>query len=223
MNLVWVVLSLILVGIIGMPETSAEEFLLSLKVPWGTIDHNTDENPKKQLANGIKYNEIICDADKLVIYKISDGTPNCVKHSHAEKFVYRGWGTFGATSLEITTDKNVYSLEENVTITMKNDGDTTLIFSCEPGFHIYDELNEIVNIPLANIMPPCAAEFPFGPNSELSLIWSQIDEEGKVKSGNYTVVTKSYFPWHNSYLTSLTYDDEYVKRATQTTNFRLQE
>jgi len=104
---------------------------------------------------------------------------------------------------------------------MKNDGDTTLGFSCEPSFHIYDESNKIVEIPLANIMPPCAAEFPFGPNSELTLIWNQIDEEGQVKSGNYTVVTKSYHPWYTSYLISLTYDDEFVERATQTTSFEI--
>jgi len=221
MRLVWVIIPLVLIGIIEIEQSFAEEFSLSLKVPWGTSDYDTDDSPKKQLANGVKYNEIICDDDKLVIYKTSDGMPACVQNKHAEKFVHRGWGTFGEISLEITTDKEVYSLGKNVTITMKNNGDTTLIFNCQPAFFIFDELENHVELPLGTYMPPCDAIFPFGPNSETTLIWRQMDNDVQVKPGNYTVKTKSYHPWYNSYLTSLTYDDEYVERAFQTTSFQI--
>lgn len=206
--------------IYGIHNVSADEYSLSLKIPWDMISNNPD-NPKKQLANGVKYNEILCDTDKSVIYKTSDGIPACVQTKHAEKFVYRGWGIFGETSLEITTDKKVYSLGENVTMIMKNNGETTLIFSCHAIFHILDASNNTVQIPVTNIMPPCASQFPFGPNSETTLIWRQMDKDGQVESGNYTVVTKSFYPWYNSYLTSLTYDDEYFESMFQTTNFRI--
>jgi len=49
-------------------------------------------SPKKQIANGILPENVICYSDLVLVKKLSDNSPACVKPLIAQKLVERGWG-----------------------------------------------------------------------------------------------------------------------------------
>ena len=139
MRLVWAIIPLVFFSIIGIQESFEEDYSYN----FGKMElyRGPDiDSPKVQFENGAERHEIICKSFLYLVYKTSDGSPACVEeYFSAPKLVDRGWATLGETSLVITTDKEVYSLGEDVTITMKNDGETLLTFSGSPDFYIHDE------------------------------------------------------------------------------------
>jgi hypothetical protein len=49
-------------------------------------------SPVKQFKNGIPLPNISCKSGLVLVFKISDGSPACMKPQTAEKLVERGWG-----------------------------------------------------------------------------------------------------------------------------------
>lgn len=50
--------------------------------------------PRKQIANGILPENIICKFGFDLVFKSSNGKPVCIKHSTVEKLAERGWTTY---------------------------------------------------------------------------------------------------------------------------------
>lgn len=50
--------------------------------------------PREQLADGILPHQIICNEGLELIFKKTNGLPNCVKFATAGKLIDRGWGTY---------------------------------------------------------------------------------------------------------------------------------
>jgi len=48
--------------------------------------------PRQQIANGIKYIDIVCSNDFVLLFKWSSNSMACVKPQSAEKLEKRGWG-----------------------------------------------------------------------------------------------------------------------------------
>lgn len=48
--------------------------------------------PKKQLADGIRYNDVMCSEDKVIMLKWTSNDLACVKEKTAIKLEERGWG-----------------------------------------------------------------------------------------------------------------------------------
>ena len=206
MRLVWVVIPLILIGIVGIQESFSEDddlidFVDSTKNPW--FSHHPDvkkPNPKLQLENGVEPTDIVCRYTHLLIYKLSNHYPTCVRHENVNKLIQRGWGTLGESLLVITTDKKQYKIGEHIFISMKNEGESVLSFHGSPKFRILNQTENYIFLPLKNVVPPFDAIIPFSPNSEISLIWNQIDRRvGQVNPGNYTVETKYDSPVMGTY------------------------
>jgi len=95
MRLVWVVIPLVLIGIIGIQESFAQEseFIAS---------------PKHQLESGIAPEDITC-RDNLVLVLRTNGSPVCVKDSTSERF---GWEKIEKPSklaIDVELDPILYS------------------------------------------------------------------------------------------------------------------
>ena len=189
MRLVWVVIPLVLFGIVGVQESFAEDF----SIDRGKYNsHNRDvvfDSPKKQFESGIERHEILCNDRLYLIYKTSGGSPVCVKmYFSAPKLIERGWATLGETLLVITTDKEMYSVGEKITITMQNEGETLLLFSGAPIFHIRDEANNGIDLPLDVIRPPTDNISGFDTLASTVFVWDQTNRIGeKVNPGTYTI------------------------------------
>ncbi len=189
MRWVWLVIPLVLIGIIGIEQSFAEQFSFN----WGK--HNQDnrnvvfDSPKSQLKDGAEPREVICDAYLYLIYKTSDGSPICVKvHYTVPKLIERGFATLGKTSLVITTDKEMYSLGESITITMKNQGDTTLIFSGAPIFSMESQLEKYIDFPLDVVFPPTENIVSFDTLASTTYVWNQTKRNLEiVNASTYTV------------------------------------
>ncbi len=48
--------------------------------------------PRQQIANGIRYLDVVCSNDFVILFKWSGNSPACVKPHSVEKLVERGWG-----------------------------------------------------------------------------------------------------------------------------------
>jgi len=191
MRLVWVVIPLVLIGIVGIEQSFAEQFSIN------SGKHNQDnrnvvfDSPKSQLKDGAEPREVICDAYLYLIYKTSDGSPICVKeHYTVPKLIERGFATLGETLLVITTDKEVYSLGESITITMKNQGDTKLIFSGAPTFSMESQLEKYIDFPLDVVYPPTENIVSFDTLASTTYVWNQTKRNLEtVAPGTYTIYT----------------------------------
>jgi len=204
MRLVWVVIPLVLFGIVGISESFAVDFSYN----WGKFELNRGsdiDSPRVQFENGVERHKILCPNGLYLVYKTSDGSPACVKeYFSAPKLVDRGWATLGETSLMITTDKEVYSLGENVTITMKNNGETLLTFSGNPNFFILNESESFVEIPFGGSAAPLERLSFFDTLASTTLVWDQTITSGNlVKSGIYTVLAKYVGPLPSTDLAQL--------------------
>ncbi len=65
-------------------------------VEWTTkniIYYEAEKTPRKQIANGILPQNVICKEGLQLIFKSKDNSPACVKPQTAAKLVERGWGT----------------------------------------------------------------------------------------------------------------------------------
>jgi hypothetical protein len=202
MRLIWVVIPLVFLGIVGMQESFAEDFSYN----WGKIyfweDTNID-SPKVQVENGVEPREVICKSPLYLVYKTLDGSPACVKeYLSAPKLIDRGWATLGETFLEIITDKEVYSIGENVTITMKNEGETLLIFNSRPDFDILDTSQKWMELPTDTIQLPTDRIATFDTIASTTFVWNQTkvvwDQTTRnleqVEPGIYSVFAKYRYP-----------------------------
>jgi len=202
--LVWITIPLVLFGLIGIQESFEEDYSYN----FGKMELNRGpdiDSPKVQFENGAERHEIICKGFLYLVYKISDGSPACVEeYFSAPKLVDRGWATLGETSLVITTDKEVYSLDENVIITMKNDGETRLTFSGSPDFYIYDESENDIELPLDHIVPPTENLSFFDTFASTTFVWNQTTRGGDpAKPGIYTIFANYMGPLPSNDLSQL--------------------
>jgi len=75
MRLVWVVIPLVLIGIVGVQESFAEEFEFVA-------------SPRHQLESGITPENIQCREDRVLVLR-NNGNPACVKESTSEKLDWK--------------------------------------------------------------------------------------------------------------------------------------
>ena len=57
----------------------------------GTLFKSTLDSPLKQFKTGVQAENIQCNANLVLISKLEDGTPACVKSETVQKLVKRGW------------------------------------------------------------------------------------------------------------------------------------
>ena len=88
MKWIWVVIPLILVGIVGISESFAQELEIIA-------------SPKHQLESGILPDDIQCRDNRILVLR-PNGNPACLTPQTAEKLMERGW-TISLTNVE---DKN---------------------------------------------------------------------------------------------------------------------
>ncbi len=88
MRWIWIVIPLILVGIVGISESFAQELEIIA-------------SPKHQLESGILPDDIQCRDNRILVLR-PNGNPACVSPQTAEKLMERGW----AISLTNVEDKN---------------------------------------------------------------------------------------------------------------------
>jgi len=205
---VWAVIPLLIVSMMGVQESFAEDYSYN----WGKYhlyDKNTIiDSPKVQFENGIEPHEILCNNGLYLIYKTLDGSPVCVKeYFSAPKLIERGWGTLGETLLVITTDKEVYSVGEKITITMKNEGDTSLIFNSSPDFYIRDNAQNHIEMPLDTISPPFDRIVSFDTLASTTFVWNQTDRNLiPVNPGTYSVYSTYMKPLPSNDSTQLSHE-----------------
>ncbi len=147
------------------------------------------ESPKTQLEKGLESRDVICNGSLYLVYKTSDGSPTCVnEYFSAPKLVARGWATLGDTKIIIDTDKDKYLLGEHIKISMKNMGDTRVLFSGSPTFSLSNEFNRGIDFPLDIITPPVERISSFDTLSSTEYVWNQHHRNGEsVKHGTYTI------------------------------------
>ncbi len=208
MRLVWVIIPLVLFGVVGMQQSFAEDY----SYDWGKsqifYDGTIIDSIKVQLENGVEPREIICKNRLYLLYKTSDNSPICVKeYFSAPKLIDRGFATLGETSLLIITDKEVYSSGETITITMKNDGDSLLMFGSAPNFYIRDAFQNSVELPLDTISPPTDRNVGFDTLASTTFVWNQTDRNLiPVKPGIYSVYAGYAAPLTGYDLTQISYE-----------------
>ena len=77
-------------GQAGRESTEAwKEYQKQLKELQESIDK---PSPRQQIASGIRYIDVVCDNDFVLLFKWSGNSQACVKPQSAEKLVERGWG-----------------------------------------------------------------------------------------------------------------------------------
>ena len=70
--------------------------------------------PRQQIANGIRYLDVVCSNDFVLLFKWSGNSSACVKPQSAEKIIERGWGVpkdqtvFLGTLSECETDFTIH-------------------------------------------------------------------------------------------------------------------
>ena len=114
MRLVWVVIPLVLIGIIGVQESFAENVnaIAIIDSPYelaftGHSDQHINwrpslfthypeltPSPLKQLEYGIELKNIMCKDNSVLIFSPSDSSPACVTKSTYEKLFDQGWKSF---------------------------------------------------------------------------------------------------------------------------------
>jgi len=62
-----------------------------LKDPQSSLNFKKILSPKQQLKNNINPTDISCKTDLVLIFKVSDHSPACVKSTSVEKLIDRGW------------------------------------------------------------------------------------------------------------------------------------
>lgn len=72
---------------IVLPMMNDDETIVSHE-PLG----KTIQSPKEQLQAGIESAKVICREGYELLLKASDASPSCIKESHIEKLIERGWG-----------------------------------------------------------------------------------------------------------------------------------
>ena len=72
-----------------LPQKAYQEYENKLKELRESIDK---PSPRQQIANGIKYIDVICPNDFVLMFKWSGNSNACVKPQSAEKLEKRGWG-----------------------------------------------------------------------------------------------------------------------------------
>ena len=55
-------------------------------------------SPRKQMTHGITLENVKCIEGLVILFKASDNSPACLKHTSAEKLIKRGWGQYQLVS-----------------------------------------------------------------------------------------------------------------------------
>jgi len=63
----------------------------SERIEWPLLIESKFDPPLKQVKNNINPENVICNKNLQIIFKVSDGSPACVKPKTAEKLIERGW------------------------------------------------------------------------------------------------------------------------------------
>ena len=131
------------------------------------------DSPKKQMNRGVLAQDVKCQSDLVLIFKITDKTAACVRPSTANRLVQDGWGVFQNETLRsfhlaflLNTRSPYYN--ENLQLLGKNlrDGDYLFVIDsketlptnlvqqaksmCSPGVHVnavvlYSKLQKILD------------------------------------------------------------------------------
>lgn len=51
------------------------------------------QSPRKQMQSGIMPQDVVCNEERTLIFKITTGFPACVKATSVATFLFRGWGS----------------------------------------------------------------------------------------------------------------------------------
>lgn len=74
--------------------------------------HAVFQSPKKQFEQGLSADRVKCNEDLILMIKLTNGSPACVKPQTAQKLAERGWGTM----LESTKTMQYGTLSGNVNV-----------------------------------------------------------------------------------------------------------
>ena len=180
MKLIWVVIPLVLIGIIGIQESLADESTFSLK------------SPKQQTDAGVLPHEVECRGGLVAIFKANDNTPGCVHIISSYKLFQRGWSPHPIISenhyVTLTTDKSEYKLGEPIIIRLKNIGTSVATFSNGAyGIGIFFN-NEFICCASTD------ARVQLDSNVEITYTWNQYGIDSDIIAGNYEINTSYGVP-----------------------------
>jgi hypothetical protein len=106
--------SFLILGILGTMFFSFYPQILNV---YGQMD-STNSSPLKQVLSGISAQDVKCNQNFVLIIKLEDGSPACVKQTTANVLIIRGWGTSVAgVSVSNTggnmTSSSIITLQDN--------------------------------------------------------------------------------------------------------------
>lgn len=94
--------------------------------------------PLQQIKLGVKPHDVICEDGLKLVFKSTDFSSVCIKHSSVGKFIERDWIMHGEHVI-FQTEKTEYKIGEPITVTMINVGTVDLrTLSVPTGFSVYD-------------------------------------------------------------------------------------
>ena len=157
MRLVWVVIPLVLIGIVGISESFAEEAnavsIISSPYEIPFTGHSNEyidwrpelsnhypeltPSPPKQLEYGIELQNILCKNNFILIFKPSDSSPVCVTPETFDKLLDQGWKSFPFESKQKVTS---LKLNKEILVKLFSKLDYNTILLIEEQFPIHDKL-----------------------------------------------------------------------------------
>lgn len=208
MWVVWIVIPLLLIGIVGTQYSFGADFSYDFGKRQIVFDGKNIDSVKTQLQKEIEPREIMCQKHLYLMYRIIDNSPICVKeYPSTTKLIQRGYATLGESSILLSTDKEVYSHGEIITITMTNNGDSLLLFSGAPNFYISDELGNSIDLPFDTIVPPVERITTFDTLASTTYVWNQTMRNlEQTNPGTYVISTSVGHPIiHTDHPSQLSY------------------
>ncbi len=162
--------------------------------------------PLQQIKLGVKPHDIICEDELKLVFKSTDFSSVCVKHSSVEKLIERDWIIHGERVI-FQTEKTEYKIGEPITVTMINIGTVDLrTISIPTGFSVYDDENNR----LCSWIGVYEAIGSFRSSDSVTYTWSQTDcsnDNKQVQLGIYTFKS-DHFSNTNLATLSITIMDE---------------
>lgn len=142
--------------------------------------------PLKQIRSGTLQENVTCTEGLELVFKSTNGSPACVKSETAEELIERGWANPEKNVVIFFMDKEEYEIGEEIAITMKNVGTSTLHTGAVPvGFVITNEKGELGK----NFSGHYEAVGSFQPGQKITHTWDQKNENdgSQAKPGTYKV------------------------------------
>jgi len=157
MRLVWVVIPLVLIGIVGISESFAENVNAiaiinssyesaftghsDQQINWihSLSQHRTELTPPplKQLEYGIELKNILCIDNSVLIFKPSDSSPACVTKSTYEELLDRGWES---SPFESKQELQSLKLNKEILVKLFSKLHINKILLIDEQFSIHDKL-----------------------------------------------------------------------------------